>query len=267
MRKIVIIPLIVIVIIIVIVVLFAAVWKNKTDSKSIFSGPTDSYSSNLLVNMLNGMVTSSIPNEFGRNFLDWKEVIPEAQLLIDNYDDIKQELNEVLKEYDSIPEFDKIDDHQKNLSNSDNKKWKTFIFKFYDDYNKENCKKCPKTTSLLKQLPLDLAMFSIMEKGKVLVPHKGPWRGLLRLHLGLEIPEGATITVDGEDYQWKEKELILFDDTYTHSVVNPTDRRVILFMDIKRNHIPSVFHKIAMLAGKDYFNKVNMNIESKSTKS
>ena len=266
MKRFYIIGLVIIVLIIVIVFSFATVSKNKMNLDSVFSGPTSSNTSNLAINSLNGMVTTATPSKYQGNYLDWEEVIPEAKILIDNYDVIKSELNTVLQDYDNIPEFDKIDDHQGNLANSDHKKWKTFIFKFYDDYNDVNCKKCPETAKLLKKLPLDLAMFSIMEKGKVLIPHRGPWRGLLRLHLGLEIPEGATITVDGQDYQWKEKELVLFDDTYIHSVKNPNGRRVVLFMDIKRNHIPYIFHRISNLAGKQYFNKVNKKIESSSSK-
>lgn len=251
----------VIIITIVVVVAFAAKWKGK----NVLDGPTDSKFSNLVVNALNGAVSASIPSKFDGNYLDWKEVIPEAQILIDNFDDIKGEVNMLLSELDSIPEFDKIDTHQNNLANSDNKKWKTFFFKFYDEYNEENCKKCPKTAELLKKLPLDLAMFSIMEKGKVLIPHQGPWRGLLRLHLGVDIPAGAKITVNNEDYYWKEKELVLFDDTYTHSVTNPGGTRVVLFMDLKRSHIPSIFHSIANMAGKDYFNRVNKKLEENAS--
>ena len=251
---------------IILVLVFAVTWKRHADLDSITTGVTGNAVSNLVVNALNGAVSASIPEKYNKNFLDWKEIVPEAQSLIDNFDTIKSELNEVLKDYDNIPEFDKIDEKQHNFINNDNKKWKTYVFKFYDDYNEENCKKCPETAKLLKKLPLDLAMFSIMEKGKVLIPHRGPWRGLLRLHLGLDVPQGATITVDGEKYEWKEKELVLFDDTFEHSVVNPTGRRVVLFMDLKRTHIPNTFHKIAMLAGKDYFNKVNKKVEQNSTK-
>lgn len=266
MKRIFISLLVIIILITIVIVVFASKWKNQKEYDSIFDGPTDSNISNIVINTLNGAVSYSIPEKYGYNFLDWKEVIPEAQILIDNFDVIKSEVAEIMKDYDNIPEFDKIDDKQDRLANSDNKKWKTFMFKFYDDYNEENCKKCPETSKLLKQLPLDLAMFSIMEKGKVLVPHQGPWRGLLRMHLGIDIPDGAKITVDDEDYYWKEKELVLFDDTYTHSVENPNGRRVVLFMDLKRTHISSIFHKIAMMAGKDYFNKVNMNIEKNSTR-
>ena len=266
MRRFIIIGVVILVIVVALIVFFAIKWRNSSNYDSIFEGPTDSKLSNVVINSLNGSISYSIPDKYRGNFLDWKDVIPEAQILIDNFDDIKSEVAEIMKDYDNIPEFDKIDDKQDRLANSDNKKWKTFMFKFYDDYNEENCKKCPKTSELLKKLPLDLAMFSIMEKGKVLVPHRGPWRGLLRMHLGIDIPEGAKIKVNDEDYYWKEKEIVLFDDTFTHSVENPNGKRVVLFMDLKRTHIPSFFHNIAKLAGKDYFNKVNMNIEKNSTK-
>ena len=50
------------------------------------------------------------------------------------------------------------------------------------------------------------------------------------------IPEGECyILVNGERYDWKEREDVLFDDTYKHEVWNKTDgRRVVLFLDVLR---------------------------------
>ena len=44
-------------------------------------------------------------------------------------------------------------------------------------------------------------MFSILEPGKHLPPHRGPYNGVLRLHLGLIVPEPREqlgIRVDNE---------------------------------------------------------------------
>ena len=245
-----------------IIIYFATKWKEITELKSIKEGLMNTPQENIIFNSLNGIISHIIPHKYRTPFLDWKQVIPEAKILIDNFEVIKKECNEIMKDYDSIPEFDKIDKNQSPLANFDSKKWKTFFFKFHGEYNNKNCNKCPQTANLLRKLPIDLAMFSVLEKGKVLFPHRGPWKGILRLHLGITIPREAKISVNNINYFWKEGELVLFDDTYLHYATNPNDRRVILFMDIKRNHIPEIFHIIALMNAKKYIEDVNKNIKN-----
>lgn len=69
------------------------------------------------------------------------------------------------------------------------------------------------------------AMFSILEPGKYISPHKGPFTGCLRYHLGLKIPKDTKncyIKVNNEKFYWKEGEAMIFDDTYIHEVHNET---------------------------------------------
>ena len=241
-------------------------YKDFVKYNNVTDGPLGNKVSNFLINVYNGSIINNIPEKYQKPILDWKEIIPEAQILLDNYEDILSEYKQVLINYENIPTFDNLDKYQDNLSNHDNKDWKTFIFKYHDDYNEKNCNLCPKTSKLLKNLPIELAMFSIMEEGKELTPHRGPSKHVLRLHLGIDIPNGAKITVNGEDYFWKEKELFLFDDTYLHSVKNTNKVRGILFIDIDRKHIPGKYIKLANFFGKNYFNDINKKIEKESTK-
>ena len=87
-------------------------------------------------------------------------------------------------------------------------------------------------------------MFSVMKPGTIVYPHRGPYRGSLRVHLGLECPsieEGCYIKIDDIKYGWKDGELLIFDDTYTHEVQNKSKKeRTVLFMDINR---PLLFRK------------------------
>jgi len=82
------------------------------------------------------------------------------------------------------------------------------------------------------------AFFSILAPGKHIPAHRGPYKGVLRYHLGLKIPEPASqcrIRVGDEVRHWAEGESLLFDDTYDHEVWNDTDgERAILFMDVER---------------------------------
>jgi beta-hydroxylase len=243
---------------------FAHVWKKKVEYDYLSEGVTDSTIQNFLLNSFNGMMLSTIPEKFNQPILDWQEIIPEAHILKDHFDIIKAEAHNLLKDYHHIPRFNDVDGIQAPLINYDNRAWKTFFFKFYGEFNKTNCEKCPKTAELLRRLPIDLAMFSILEEDKNIPPHRGPWKGLLRLHLAIDIPSEAVITIDNKDYQWKEGELFLFDDTYIHSVKNPKAKKIVLFMDIKRDHIPSIFHTILDILGNDYFHKVNKGIEKRA---
>jgi len=117
--------------------------------------------------------------------------------------------------------------------------WKVFMIKWYDTPLANAKKFCPKSTAIIEQCPkIHAAMFSILEPGKYIPPHKGPFKGCLRYHLGLKIPkdnENCYIKVDGINYHWQEGEALVFDDTYEHSVYNNTNEpRIILFIDIER---------------------------------
>jgi beta-hydroxylase len=86
------------------------------------------------------------------------------------------------------------------------------------------------------------AFFSILSPGKHIPAHRGPYKGVIRVHLGLKVPgpkEQCRIRV-GNDYRhWEEGEVMLFDDTHDHEVWNDTDgERVVLFLDVVRPLAP-----------------------------
>jgi beta-hydroxylase len=114
--------------------------------------------------------------------------------------------------------------------------WKKMYIKWYGPITEEAAILCPKTCELISQIPeIKLAMFSILEPGSKISRHAGPFKGCLRYHLGLNCSKGAYINVDGNKYEWKNGEDVLFDDTFIHEVINDSDDiRIILFCDIKR---------------------------------
>ncbi len=80
-------------------------------------------------------------------------------------------------------------------------------------------------------------MFALLDPRSHLNPHRDPFAGSMRYHLGLSTPNADTcfMSVDGERYFWKDGEAVLFDETYIHSVENNTDEtRIILLCDIER---------------------------------
>ena len=103
----------------------------------------------------------------------------------------------------------------------------------------DNCKQCPETTRIIEAIPgMFTAFFSVLAPGKHIPRHRGPYRGLLRGHLALVVPEpreACWIEVGDETTPWEEGRCIVFDDTYKHRVENNTDAvRVVLFLDVLR---------------------------------
>ena len=82
------------------------------------------------------------------------------------------------------------------------------------------------------------AMFSILAPHKHIPDHCGPYKGIVRYHLALKVPEPrdqCRIRVGDEIVTWEEGRSLIFDDTYEHEVWNDTDgERVVLFVDVVR---------------------------------
>ena len=59
-------------------------------------------------------------------------------------------------------------------------------------------------------------------------------------HLGIKIPVGAFMTLDGQKIEWEEGRLTVFDDSFLHSVKNPSDQaRFILHVAFPHPDIPT----------------------------
>jgi beta-hydroxylase len=116
--------------------------------------------------------------------------------------------------------------------------WKRFYLKWYDEAHPSAAELCPRTTELLRQIPaVKAAMFAELPPGGELRPHRDPFAGSLRLHLGLDTPndDACFIDVDGQRYSWRDGEWTMFDETYIHWAQNGSQaNRIILFCDIER---------------------------------
>ena len=98
----------------------------------------------------------------------------------------------------------------------------------------DNWRCCPVTTAALAELKgVTSAGFSVLEPGAHLPPHRGLPKGVLRVHLGVTVPDGSTIRVRDVTRSWDEGRVLVFDDTNEHEVHNHSDRRrVVLLLDI-----------------------------------
>lgn len=116
--------------------------------------------------------------------------------------------------------------------------WKRFYVKWYGDPLPSAAALCPRTVALLDSIPtVKAAMFAVLEPGAKLNPHRDPFGGSLRYHLGLVTPnsDDCFIEVDGERLVWRDGVPLVFDETYIHWAENRTGTtRVILFCDVER---------------------------------
>lgn len=150
---------------------------------------------------------------------------------------IRAELDRVLQRRDELPSFQSIATDVAAISQD--RHWKTFLLCAYGVVSDANTRACPQTWRLVQAIPgLKTAMFSIFEPGKHLPPHRGPYNGVLRLHLGLIVPgpeEAIGIRIAGKVYRWREGKALVFDDAYEHEAWNHTDAtRVVLFVDFAK---------------------------------
>jgi aspartyl/asparaginyl beta-hydroxylase (cupin superfamily) len=171
-------------------------------------------------------------------YLELEEYFPEYKILEEHWLEIKKEIESVIDSGKTLPKFHEIDNGQEYISDNDGLSWHLLNLLLYTMWHKKNADLCPKTTFLIKKIKsVKSAYFSILEPGKYIPPHKGPYKGIVRYQLAISVPKGeCKILVDGEPYYWKEGESVLFDDTYIHEVVNNTaGYRVALLLDVKRN--------------------------------
>ncbi len=166
-----------------------------------------------------------------------KAVFPWTKEIERDWRVIRTELDRVLTRKDDLPGFHEISSDVATISQD--RGWKTFMLAGYGFKSDANIQLCPSTWRICQKIPgLITVMFSILEPGKHLPPHRGPYNGVLRLHLGLVVPEPREqlgIRVEHQLYRWKEGEAVVFDDAYEHEAWNRTPHtRVVLFVDFRK---------------------------------
>jgi aspartyl/asparaginyl beta-hydroxylase (cupin superfamily) len=162
---------------------------------------------------------------------------PWTQRLEAGWAEIRAELDRVLEDREALPNFQDISVDQASITNDD--KWKTYFLYGYGFKSQANCARCPQTARLCQEIPgMKTAFFSILSPHKHIEAHRGPYKGVLRYHLGLQIPEpvdACAIRVGTDIRHWSEGGSLVFDDTYDHEAWNETDDvRVVLFVDFVR---------------------------------
>lgn len=171
-------------------------------------------------------------------FFDIEQTFPALNTITAHFPGIKEEYERVLANTECFPRYHDIDPGEAEISNASNKNWNIFMLYLLGYQLKKAQTLCPILCSLLEKIPhLIQAFFSILEPGKSIPLHKGPYIGYLRYHLGVQIPKNnpPQIIVNNQPYTWQEGEAVLFDDSWPHEVRNQSDDyRVVLIIDVLR---------------------------------
>lgn len=124
-------------------------------------------------------------------------------------------------------------------------RWDGYYLYRHGERRDDNCAACPRTATALEALPLSRVpghgpevMFSVLEPGTHLLPHRGVTNTRLVLHLPLIVPPDCALNVAGQLHEWREGRAIVFDDTYEHEAWNRSkETRVVLIADIWNPHL------------------------------
>lgn len=174
---------------------------------------------------------SSVPS---KPYLD-RSRFPELDELKNNWQTIREE---ALNLFDEGYIRAALNNNEAGFGSFFKKGWKRFYLTWYDGPLPSAQQLCPKTVELVSRIPnVKGAMFTLLPGGSHLNPHRDPFGGSLRYHLGLSTPnsDNCRIYVDGQPYAWRDGEDVMFDETFVHWVKNETEQtRVILFCDIER---------------------------------
>ena len=177
--------------------------------------------------------------------VDPDRYFPEHRELLESYHTIRHETLDVALS-GRLPANHEIMEHQRTLYEFDRKVWGMLPLRGYGYDYPSNQARIPTLEAFLQRhQQVVSATVSLFPPGKVLRPHKGPFKGVLRLHLPLyveDMGDGRTsceLMVDGTTYFLHEGDAFLWDDTFLHSAVNRSDQpRVVLLFDVFRRDQP-----------------------------
>ena len=245
--------LIVLAVFLTLVAVGAFVMKRKLD------GMTKKEKKRFLKSTLNGVFVRAeergwLPRTPAFNH-DYLETYPSLRILEDGYDVVREECLRLLEIKDKLTDMSAMGGSY-TQAGIHTAKWKTFMFKS-GQMVEQNCRLAPRTADLIRQIPeAYTAFFSILDPHQHVVPHWGYYKGFVRYHLGVLIPNNnedrkCFLRVNGdaadnarhdtslidksEVYYWHDGEGIVFDDNYLHDAENASDEvRVVLWMDLRR---------------------------------
>lgn len=171
-------------------------------------------------------------------FWDTDAVCPQLHELERAYPRIRAEADALLETRARMPTYEEVNRPATEIAATTEERWNVFMLELLGHRLEKNLARCPQTARAIARVPKRLqAFFSVLEPGKSVPLHEGPYLGYLRYHLGVRVPKEnpPLIRVAGKPYVWKEGEGVVFDDSWPHEVENhSSEPRVVLIVDVPR---------------------------------
>jgi aspartyl/asparaginyl beta-hydroxylase (cupin superfamily) len=194
---------------------------------------------------------------FDQRYVDY----PELRVFERRYPEIRQECEELLRQRERLTDIKALGGDY-TAGGIHTIRWKAFMFKA-GRFIESNCALAPRTAEILRSVPnVYNAFFSIIEPRQYVTPHFGYYKGFVRYHLGVLIPDDNAenkcwlrVNADpadnalrdkklierGEKHYWKNGRGFIFDDTNLHDAANECDEtRVVLWLDVVRKMRPAL---------------------------
>ena len=166
----------------------------------------------------------------------------DATRFVASWPALRDEALRVSEELRRVPRFHELMPAQTDIAAVDGRDWRMLVLKAYGVPIQDNLGRCPLLWSLVQSAPDVLsATLSYLAPHKHIPRHRGPFRGVLRFHVGLSVPldgqglPAAVLEIDGIPHRIGDGMSLLWDDTYPHEVWNHSDRvRIALLLDVRR---------------------------------
>lgn len=209
----------------------AARWR---EAASVISGLTEPYAQH--ANQLYVPRLPAIPF-YDRALFPWAAAL-EAKTAI-----IREELRAALEQDEEFAPYiqlrpDQPVDQWAQLNHS--ARWRHYGLWRNGAADERRLARCPETRKALAAVDMaDIeglcpnAMFSALAPRSHIPPHTGETNARLVVHLPLIVPQGCRYRVGFDQREWREGEILVFDDTIEHEAHNDSDSlRVVLIFDV-----------------------------------
>lgn len=162
------------------------------------------------------------------------EVFPASRDLEARFPEVKAEVDALLAKR-AIPRYGRFDAVRASQVSED---WKLYYVQMFGVENALAERECPLLLEFARSHPEVVnVMVSVLDPGVGLPSHRDPYAGILRYHLGVDIPasDPPRIRLDRDWYQWREGEGVVLDVDFEHEVVNhSSEPRAIVIVDFRR---------------------------------
>jgi aspartyl/asparaginyl beta-hydroxylase (cupin superfamily) len=231
---------------------------------SIFINPNGSqYDAYTPFRIMNGLIANNAVVRGRRPAVmmeDKEQWFPDYLEFERGYHEMREEILELTRDYE-LREFRDFDIFNSYLLRPSDK-WRVMPVMLLGQY--VNIQYAPKTIAILKKCcphsGIRNALVSLIEPRTNIAPHEGNFMSVVRYHLCLYNPEPAKsyLNINDTIIHWEEGRSFMFDDMYTHSVVNYAHHpRIVIYLDLVRYNLPwylkmadHLLHYVATFSGR-----------------